>query len=68
MLGEGTKIEFLTNQGESIRNNYLCHLELKTVFGLLATLITVFISPHFGPAWLADFAGHINTFTFILPI
>ena len=53
-LGSGTKIEFFTDQGETIRNEYLCPNELKTVFRYFVTL-TDFI-PQSGPAWLADFA------------
>ena len=30
MIGVGTKIEFLTDQGKTFRNEYLCHKELKT--------------------------------------
>ena len=50
----GTKIEFFTDQGETIRNEYLCPKELETVFRFFVTL-TAF-SPQSGPAWLTDFA------------
>ena len=53
-VGAGTKIEFFTDQGETIRNEYLCPKELKTVFGFFVTL-TAF-SPQSGPARLTDFA------------
>ena len=37
MDGAGTKIEFLTDQGETIRNEYLCPKEPKTVFRFFVT-------------------------------
>ena len=52
-LGAGTKIEFSTDSCETIRNEYLCHKELKTIFGFFVSQAA--FHPHFGPSWLADF-------------
>ena len=49
-LGAGTKIEFLTDQGETLRNEYLLCKNFKTGFGFFVPW-TVF-SSHSGPASL----------------
>ena len=46
----GSIIEFLTDQCETIRNEYSYHKELKNVFGFYVRQTV------FSPAWLADFA------------
>ena len=52
ILGAGTKIEFLTDEGETLRNKYLLCKNFKTGFGFFVPR-TVFCS-HFGPARLAE--------------
>ena len=52
LVGAGTKIEFLIDQGETLRNEYLLCKNFKTRFGFFVPR-TVF-SSHFGPAWLAE--------------
>ena len=49
-LGAGTKIEFLTDQGETLRNEYLLCKNFKPGFGFFVPR-TVFNS-HSGPASL----------------
>ena len=49
-IGAGTKIEFLTDQGETLRNEYLLCKNFKTGFGFFVPR-TVF-SSHSGPASL----------------
>ena len=36
-LGMGTKIKFLSDQGKTIRNEYLCCKGLKTAFGFVCS-------------------------------